>query len=136
MKACIFPGSFNPIHKGHESIINKGLLVFDKVYIVVANNSEKEESDLNARFEAVKNIFFNNPHVEVLKLEKGLLTDLARELGVKHIIRSARDGKDFEYELMLAKGYKTLDKNIEIVLIMPDEINLKLRSSIFPKEGK
>lgn len=136
MKKCIFAGTFNPLHNGHKSIIKKALGIFDVVYVVVANNPEKQESSLEERFEKVKRELSTLQGVEVKKLEKGLLTDLARELGVKHIVRSARDGKDFDYELMLAKGYKSLDNEIEMVIIVPDEINIELRSSIFPKEGK
>lgn len=136
MKKCIFAGSFDPLHQGHKDIVKKALEIFDFVYIVVSNNPEKNSTELDTRYKSVNKSFCRNKAVEVLKLEKGLLADLAKDLKVKHLVRSARDGKDFEYELMLAKGYKKTNKDLDIVIIVPDEINIELRSSIFPKEGK
>lgn len=135
MKKCIFAGSFDPLHQGHKDVVKKALELFDKVYIVVANNSEKQSSDISARFSAVKRAFCRNKNVEVVLLEKGLLADLAKELEVSHLVRSARDGKDYDYELLLAHGYKRDNKNLETIIIVPDVANIKLRSSLFPKEG-
>lgn len=136
MNKCIFPGSFDPLHQGHKDVVKKALTLFDKVYIVVANNSEKEPTDIKERFSKVKKAFCRNKSVEVVLLEKGLLADLAKELGVKHLVRSARDGKDYDYELLLAHGYKRDNKELETIILVPEVENIKLRSSLFPKEGK
>lgn len=136
MRKAIFAGTFNPIHDGHIDIIKKATKLFDHLYIVIAHNPEKEKSDLDARafivLEQIKSMGIKN--IEVQKLEKGLLADLAKKLGVQYLVRSARDGEDYDYELLMANQNHRLNDELETVIIVPHNDKLEIRSSLLPKE--
>lgn len=135
MKAAIFAGSFNPLHKGHQSIISKGLKLFDKIYVIVSFNPEKDYSNLEHSFTLVKDFYKNNKNIEVLLNKDRLIVDIAKELKIKFLIRSFRNLKDMRYELKMAKSNKLLNKEIETIFISPD-FNLKNVSSSLIKKHK
>lgn len=120
MKIAIYPGSFNPFHKGHISIIEKALKLFDFIYVVVTINPDKDNSN---NFELnKKNIefhFANNDKVIVLSNESKLTANLALELGASFLIRSSRSNIDFEYELNLANANNFINNNLETIIIFP-----------------
>lgn len=136
MRKAIFAGTFNPIHDGHIDIIKKATKLFDHLYIVVAHNPEKDKSDLQARAKVVQRQIddMGIENIEVLQLEKGLLADLAKDLYVQYLVRSARDGKDYDYELLMANQNHRLNDELETVIIVPHNDKLEIRSSLLPKE--
>lgn len=136
MRKAIFAGTFNPIHDGHIDIIKKATKLFDHLYIVIAHNPEKDKSDLQARAKVVQRQIddMGIENIEVLQLEKGLLADLAKDLYVQYLVRSARDGKDYDYELLMANQNHRLNDELETVIIVPHNDKLEIRSSLLPKE--
>lgn len=134
MRKAIYPGSFDPIHKGHINIIKKASELFDKVFVVVSNNPEKEDqSPLLERFELVsKSIDIDN--VEVIVNDHKLTVDIAKQNGAKWIVRSGRNDIDFKYELELAAANKHISKDIETILIYPDFENVEYQSRLI-KQG-
>lgn len=135
MKKAIYAGSFDPFHSGHESIVNKSLKIVDKLLLVVANNPEKHNSNIDDRKKILEDKYKNNGKVEVRKLNPGLLiAEYAKENGVNILVRSSRDVKDFEFELMMAIQNKKINHDIETILIMPDKANITIRSSLMPKK--
>ena len=136
MRKAIFAGTFNPIHEGHIDILKKGTKLFDHIYVVVAHNPEKEKSDLQRRANIVEMQIqkMELENIEVLQLESGLLADLAQDLNVKYLLRSARDGKDYDYELLMANQNHRLNDELETVIIVPHNDKLEIRSSLLPKE--
>lgn len=133
MKKAIYVGSFDPLHNGHISIIKKALKITQKLIVVVANNPEKSSSSLKMRFLNVKKMLAIYPSVDVKKMETGLIAEFAKINDVKFLIRSARDEKDFNFELMMAIQNKKINKNIETILVFPNKSTIKIRSSILPK---
>lgn len=136
MRKAIFAGTFNPIHDGHIDIIKKATKLFDHLYIVIAHNPEKDKSDLQARAKVVQRQIddMGIENIEVLQLEKGLLADLAKDLYVQYLVRSARDGKDYDYELLMANQNHRLNDELETIIIVPHNDKLEIRSSLLPKE--
>lgn len=136
MRKAIFAGTFNPIHEGHIDILKKATKLFDHVYVVVAHNPEKEKSDLEKRASIVEMQIekMEIENIEVLQLESGLLAELAQDLNVKYLVRSARDGKDYDYELLMANQNHRLNYQLETVIIVPHNDKLEIRSSLLPKE--
>ncbi len=119
-KIAIYPGSFNPLHKGHISIINKSLKLFDLIYIVVTINPDKNQT--NNFFEnkvIIENYFKRNKKIIVLVNKNKMTAVLARELDAKFIIRSSRTKIDFEYELNLANANNFINNNLETILLFP-----------------
>lgn len=97
-KIALFPGSFDPFHKGHRYVVNMGLALFDEVIICVAVNPlKKGYFDPKARVNMIEAIFKDNPRVKVMST-MGLVADVAKKNGATVIIKGARNGSDFENE--------------------------------------
>lgn len=126
---AMFPGTFDPIHKGHIDVIKRASKLFDKLYVVVSVNIYKKSTNCLKRIElakkAVAKLHLNN--VEVIG-NPGLTVDFAKKNGISVIIRGIRDEKDASYEINMAQVNHALNKNIETMLILPRE-NLKKLSS-------
>ncbi|UUM24907.1 pantetheine-phosphate adenylyltransferase [Mycoplasma sp. 3686d] len=130
-RIAIYPGSFDPIHSGHIQILKKALLLFDKVYVIVSVNPDKSnQSDINQRFEHTKQKIAKFKNVEVLVNANQLTAIFAKKLKAKFIIRSARNIKDFNYEIELAAGNKFLNNELETVLIIPNYKSVKYSSTL------
>lgn len=127
MKVAIFPGSFDPFTKGHESVVLKALDVFDKIIIAIGVNTKKQSFySVKKRKQHIESLF--NQHVEVIVFE-GLTVELCKKLGANHIIRGLRDVKDFEYERSIAHMNKTLYP-VETIFFLTDIEYAHINSSI------
>ncbi|MDE6098154.1 MAG: pantetheine-phosphate adenylyltransferase [Muribaculaceae bacterium] len=102
MKA-LFAGSFNPFTIGHDSLVQRGLNLFnDGVIIAVGYNCNKNCSDdVEQRVNAIRRIYASEPRVKVISYSC-LTTDAAQQHGAGVLLRGARSVKDFEYERDLA----------------------------------
>lgn len=118
MTKAIYPGSFDPLTNGHLDIILRASKIFDKVYVVVADNSLKKYFfTTEERVEMAKKACENIPNVEVL-YTNGVVIHKARELGCKVIVRGLRAVTDFEFELQLAAANEHIDNEIETMFLM------------------
>ncbi|MFV0289812.1 MAG: pantetheine-phosphate adenylyltransferase [Mangrovibacterium sp.] len=138
-RIAIFPGSFDPFTVGHESIVQRALPMFDKIYIMIGFNSKKNSFfPIEKRLEWIKKSFENEPKVEV-KLHEGLTVDFARNVGANFILRGLRTSSDFEYERAIAQMNKKICNEIETVflLTMPEHtpINSSIVREIFAHGG-
>ena len=129
----IYPGSFDPIHKGHIDIINRATKLVDKLYIAVADSPHKQPLfNLEERKDMIENEFSSNKDIEVIAFDI-LLIDLANSLKAKILIRGLRVVSDFEYEFQMLGMNRQLDSNIETVFLMADAQRQSI-SSNFVKE--
>ena len=129
----IYPGSFDPIHKGHIDIINRATKLVDKLYIAVADSPHKQPLfNLEERKDMIENEFSSNKDIEVIAFDN-LLIDLANSLKAKILIRGLRVVSDFEYEFQMLGMNRQLDSNIEKVFLMADAQSQSI-SSNFVKE--
>ena len=118
MTKAIYPGSFDPLTNGHLDIILRASKIFDKVYVVVADNSlKKYYFTTEERVEMAKKACENIPNVEVLYTD-GVVIHKAKELGCKVIVRGLRAVTDFEFELQLAAANEHIDNEIETMFLM------------------
>lgn len=102
-KVAIFPGSFDPITKGHEDLIRRVLPLFDKVIVAIGVNAEKKYMfPLEKRMDWIRKTFRTEKNFEVKSYE-GLTVNFCKEEGATYIIRGLRDSKDFEYEKSIAQ---------------------------------
>lgn len=138
MKIAVYPGTFDPITKGHLDLITRSIKLVDKLFIAVAaaNDSKSILFSADERVQIIKQELQDNglisDRVEV-EIFTGLLVDYARAKAANLSIRGLRVNSDFEYEFQMANMNFILDEEIETVFL-PAKIELQLVSSKAVKE--
>ena len=118
MKIGVYPGTFDPITNGHIDIIKRGKTLFDKLYVVIPNNTNKTPMfTLEERIALLKEVLKDEDSVEVVTTNL-LTVDFAKSVGATAMLRGLRMVSDFEYELQMATMNKCLNDEIETVFIM------------------
>jgi pantetheine-phosphate adenylyltransferase len=121
MKAAIYPGTFDPITRGHLDMAQRAMGCCDRLIVAVARSTPKNVwFSLEERVELVKDAVKHLPHVEVTTFE-GLLVEFARKKGACFLIRGVRAFSDFEYELQMALINRKLAPDVETLFLMPAE---------------
>jgi pantetheine-phosphate adenylyltransferase len=116
-RIALFPGTFDPITLGHTDIINRALPLFDKLYIGIGRNANKQPMfSEEQRMNWIKSIYTNNDKVEVVVYE-GLTVDCCKKIGANFILRGIRYVNDFEYEKAIADMNRSIADNIETVFL-------------------
>lgn len=129
-KVALFPGSFDPITKGHESIVCRSLSLFDKVVVAIGVNAEKHSFfPLERRIEWVRMVFSDDPAVEVITYQ-GLTVDLCKRLDIRFILRGLRTAVDFEFERSIGQMNKKMYPGLETVFLLTIPEYTALNSSI------
>lgn len=137
MKKAIYPGSFDPIHKGHINIIKKASKLFDELLVVVSNNPEKKnQSDIKTRLNAVSKSLEGISNVKVISNNKLLTSELALSLDIKFLVRSGRNDIDFKYEIELAAANKHLNSELETIMFFPDLEDVDYSSTLLRQGAK
>jgi pantetheine-phosphate adenylyltransferase len=117
MRICLFPGTFDPVTFGHLDIIERSLQLFDKLYVGIGMNANKQPMfEAEQRVHWLDELFINEPKVEAVIYE-GLTVDCCRRVGANYILRGIRYVNDFEYEKAIADMNRSLDSNIETVFL-------------------
>lgn len=130
MKACIYPGTFDPVTNGHLDVIKRAAKIFDKVIVAVAASESKQPYfSLARRVKMAKISTTGLKNVEVVGFDN-LLVDFAKNCGVNVVIRGLRAVSDFEYELQIGYANATLWEELETVYLMPSLKNAFISSSI------
>jgi pantetheine-phosphate adenylyltransferase len=130
MKVAIYPGSFDPITNGHLDLIQRGLQLFDRLVVAIADNPDKNPLfSGEERLEMVKTTVKDLKRVEVV-LFTGLLADLAKERKASALIRGVRAVSDFEFEFQLALMNRKLASQTETVFLIPSEKYTYLSSNL------
>ena len=129
-KIAIYPGSFDPLTNGHVDIVLRASNLFDKIIILVANNSNKNNNlfTLDERVEMIKDTFKNKKNIIVEKTD-GIVVKKAKELGSSILIRGLRAVTDFESEFQIHEINKFLDPNIEMIYLMANKEQTFVSSS-------
>ncbi len=120
-RTAIYPGSFDPLTNGHLAIIQRGLKVFDRLVVAVANNPEKKPLFTAAeRKVMISDAVGADPRVEVDSFDS-LLVDYVRRRGIHTVLRGLRAVSDFEYEFQIANMNRHLLPDLETVFVMTGE---------------
>lgn len=110
---CLFPGTFDPMTKGHVDVIQRALYLFDKIVIGIGVNTNKQTMfSTEQRIAHIKEIFANEPKIEVTAYE-GLTINYAKEIGAHTILRGIRTMQDLEYERAIADMNREITPEIE-----------------------
>jgi pantetheine-phosphate adenylyltransferase len=117
-RVAVYPGSFDPITRGHEDLVSRSLRFADKVIVGVAVNGTKQPLFTPEERVALIRQAVSHPAVEVRSFE-GLLVDFARQVGAGVIVRGLRAVSDFEYEFQMALMNRNLEPALETVFLVP-----------------
>ncbi len=117
MRIGLFPGTFDPITLGHIDIIDRALPLFDKLYIGIGRNTNKQplfpESD---RLQWIKECYRDTEKIQAIVYE-GLTVDCCRMVGAKFILRGIRYVNDFEYEKAIADMNRSIEHGVESIFL-------------------
>ncbi|MCX6251037.1 MAG: pantetheine-phosphate adenylyltransferase [Bacteroidetes bacterium] len=127
---AVFPGSFDPVTRGHESIIRRALLLFDKIIIAVGDNPEKRAYfPFEKRMHWLDQLFGKEKKIEVRKYS-GLTVDFCKAVNANFILRGLRTSADFEFERTIGQVNKVLDNRIETIFLLTVPEYTALSSSV------
>jgi len=114
---AVFPGSFDPFTKGHEEIVRRALPLFDKLYIAIGYNINKQRQfSIEEQKNLIASYFSQEENIEIVSYE-GLTTDFCHHIGARYIVRGLRNFIDFHYESEMAAVNKTLAPDIETIFL-------------------
>jgi pantetheine-phosphate adenylyltransferase len=129
MKA-IFPGSFDPMTKGHVSVLKRALPLFETIYVSIGiNSSKKAMFSMEQRKTWIEQVFKNEPRIEV-STYNGLTVDHCRSVGANYIIRGIRNSFDMEYERSIAQMNRDMNADIDTIFFVPEPIHSAISSTI------
>lgn len=134
-KIALFPGSFDPFTKGHESVIAKAIPLFDEIVIGIGINSSKNYFfSLENRLKHIQSIYASVPTIRIETYQK-LTVDFCTDIDAKYILRGLRDTNDFEYEKAIAQMNWNLS-GIETVFFMTDPAVAPISATIVREIAK
>jgi pantetheine-phosphate adenylyltransferase len=117
-RIAVYPGSFDPITKGHEDLIHRSLGFVDRIVVAVAVNVAKQPLfSFDERVALIRECV-PDKRVEVQSFD-GLLVDFAKKVNATVIVRGLRAVSDFEYEFQMALMNRNLGPHIETVFLVP-----------------
>ncbi|MFT5445431.1 MAG: pantetheine-phosphate adenylyltransferase [Gammaproteobacteria bacterium] len=127
---AIFPGTFDPITRGHVDLVQRAAQRFDTVVLSVAGSGSKTPGfTLAERIDLAREALSSSPNV-VVKGFEGLLVQFAHKEGAGVILRGLRTMSDFEYEFQLANMNRRLAPDVETIFMTPDEGFASISSSL------
>ena len=129
----LYPGTFDPLTKGHLDLIQRAEKLFGNVVVAVLENTSKKPTfDLRRRMIQINNAISHFSNVSVISYE-GLTVDCAKDVNANLILRGLRAMSDFEYELQIAHTNKSLNSEIETIFLSTNT-NFSFLSSSLVKE--
>lgn len=116
-RICLFPGTFDPVTLGHTDIIDRALPLFDKMFIGIGRNTNKQPMfSEEQRLNWLKDIYKGNSKVEAIVYD-GLTVNCCKLVNANFILRGIRYVNDFEYEKAIADMNRSIAENIETVFL-------------------
>ena len=121
MITAVYPGTFDPLTRGHEDLVRRAAGLFDHVVVGVAHSQAKRPFfTVDERVEIAREVLGHYPNVEV-KSFAGLLKDFVREQNGRVIVRGLRAVSDFEYEFQMAGMNRHLLPEVETLFMTPSD---------------
>jgi len=127
---AVYPGTFDPMTRGHEDIVRRAAGLFSTVIVAVAQNPGKKPFfDLTERVEMASELLADCPNVKVMGFS-GLLMQFVREQSARVVLRGLRAASDFEYEFQLAGMNRNLFPEVETIFLTPSVEYLFISASL------
>lgn len=129
-RKIVYPGTFDPLTRGHEDLVRRASAIFDGVVLAVAANAAKNPFfTLDERMDMARQALVDVPGVQVMRFS-GLLVDFMREQGTDLVLRGLRAVSDFEYEFQLAGMNRAMNPDIETVFLTPSDRYMFISASM------
>jgi pantetheine-phosphate adenylyltransferase len=129
-KTAVFPGSFDPFTVGHEALVIRALMLFDKVIIAVGENTEKKNLfTIENRMKMISKVFDGESRVVITRY-RGLTVDFCRKNGASYILRGLRTAADFEYERAMGQMNRKMAPEIDTVFLLTSTEHTPVNSTI------
>jgi pantetheine-phosphate adenylyltransferase len=130
MKIAIYPGSFDPITKGHQAIALRAASLFSHLIVAVGQNSDKRSMfSVEQRLEFITKTFENVKNISVVAYE-GLTVDFCKQNQINYIVRGVRSDMDWGVESSIAAANKILYPSIETVFLLTEHQYIGISSSV------
>jgi pantetheine-phosphate adenylyltransferase len=118
---AVYPGTFDPITRGHEDLVLRAASLFDHVVLAIADSPSKRPFfSLEERVQMATDALAGHPNIEIVGFS-GLLMDFLRTQGARIILRGLRAVSDFEYEFQMAGMNRKLYPDVETIFLTPGE---------------
>jgi pantetheine-phosphate adenylyltransferase len=130
MIKAVYPGTFDPLTRGHEDLVRRASRLFDTIILGIAESRAKRTYfSLDERIEIARDVLADVKNVQVVGFE-GLLIDFVRKQGARVVLRGLRAVSDFEYEFQLAGMNRDLYPDMETVFLTPSEQNMFISATL------
>jgi pantetheine-phosphate adenylyltransferase len=130
MIRAVYPGTFDPLTRGHEDLVRRAATVFDALIVGVADSRAKRTFfTLRERVEMAREVLGDLPNVQVAGFS-GLLIDFIRQHDARVVLRGLRAVSDFEYEFQLAGMNRSLYPDFETMFLTPSEQHMFISATL------
>jgi pantetheine-phosphate adenylyltransferase len=130
MDKAIYPGTFDPVTRGHEDLVRRASRLFDKVVVSIApSRGKKPFFTLDERVEMAQQVFADCTNVEVVAFS-GLLMEFLQQQNARIILRGLRAASDFEYEFQMAGMNRGMYPNVETLFMTPSDQYMFISATI------
>ena len=130
MIKAVYPGTFDPLTRGHEDLVRRASRLFDSLVVGVADSRAKRTFfSLAERVEMAREVLGDEKRVEVVGFD-GLLIDFVRRQGARVVLRGLRAVSDFEYEFQLAGMNRSLHPDLETIFLTPSEQHMFISATL------
>jgi len=130
MIAAVYPGTFDPLTRGHEDLVRRASLLFSSLIVGVADSHTKRPFfSMHERVDIAREVLSDVKNVTVVGFS-GLLIDFIRQHDARVILRGLRAVSDFEYEFQLAGMNRNLYPDVETVFLTPSEQHMFISATL------
>src|SRR5258708_19155680 len=130
MIKAVYPGTFDPLTRGHEDLVRRASTLFDSLILAVADSQAKRTFfSLQERVEMAREVLGGLKNVQVVGFS-GLLIEFVRQHGARVVLRGLRAVSDFEYEFQLAGMNRSLYPDFETIFLTPSEQHMFISATL------
>jgi pantetheine-phosphate adenylyltransferase len=130
MIKAVYPGTFDPLTRGHEDLVRRASRLFESLVVGVADSRAKRTFfTLAERVEMAREVLGDEKRVEVVGFD-GLLIDFVRRQNARVVLRGLRAVSDFEYEFQLAGMNRSLHPDMETIFLTPSEQHMFISATL------
>ena len=130
MVVAVYPGTFDPLTRGHEDLVRRASTIFDTIVLAIAESRPKRTFfSLQERIDMAREVLPDVNNLEVVGFS-GLLIDFVRKHGARVVLRGLRAVSDFEYEFQLAGMNRNLYPEMETMFLTPSEQHMFISATL------